>query len=276
MTKRFLEKLEAAALQNRSLLCVGLDADPQRMPVRDVAEFNRAIIDATQDLVCAYKPNLAFYEALGLEGLRALEATLACIPAHIPVIGDAKRGDIGNTAERYARAMFEVWGFDAVTASPFLGSDTVAPFLAYSDKGVFLLCRTSNPGAREFQDLIVSGDGSSGPLFEWTARWALRQEAEAAVGLVVGATYPQELARLRELCPDTPFLVPGVGAQEGELAAAVRAGVDARGRGAIINSSRQVLYASNDPQAYPEAARQAAQDLRDAINGALREVGETW
>ncbi len=276
MPGRFVGKLEAAAQKSRSLLCVGLDVDPQRLPVADVLEFNRAIIDATQDLVCAYKPNLAFYEALGLEGLRALEKTLACVPPHIPVIGDAKRGDIGNTAERYAHAMFKVWGFDAVTVSPFLGSDTVAPFLAYEDKGVFFLCRTSNPGAGEFQDLVVSREGWHGPLFEWTARWALGLEGKADVGLVVGATYPQELARLRELCPQTTFLIPGVGAQGGDLQASVRLGADTRGRGVVINASRQVLYASGDPRAYREAARQAAQDLRDAINTVLEEGGKGW
>ena len=274
----FLDKLEKACRTNQSLLCVGLDPVPERMPVSDTYEFNRQIIEATQDLVCAYKPNLAFYEAQGIEGLRALEKTLAAIPGHIPVIGDAKRGDIGPTAEAYARAMYDMWGFDAATVNPYLGRDAVEPFLAYRDRGVFLLCRTSNPGAREFQDLVASPPfgGDPRPLYEWVAvRGATWNEA-GNVGLVVGATYPDELAALRELCPDMPFLVPGVGAQGGDLERALRSGVDARGLGAIINASRQVLYASSDPKEFATAARSVAQQIRGQILQGLQEMGALW
>ena len=188
-----------------------MDPDPARMPVRDVFEFNRAIIDATQDLVCAYKPNVGFYEGLGEEGQRALRRTLDHIPGRIPVIGDCKRGDVQPTAASYARAVFDGWGFDAVTVNPYGGRDTVQPFTDYSDRGVFVWCRSSNPGARELQDLIaadpVSGDAH--PLYEWVAMRAAAWNASGNVGLVVGATYPEELRRVRELCPDMPILVPG-------------------------------------------------------------------
>ena len=274
----FLDKLDNACLANQSLLCVGLDPVPERMPVEDIYEFNRAIIEATQDLVCAYKPNLAFYEAQGMEGLRALAKTLECIPSHIPVIGDAKRGDIGPVAEAYAKAMFEVWGFDAVTVHPYLGRDAVEPFLAYRDRGVFLVCRTSNPSARELQDLAAtpSFGGDTRPLYEWVATRASSWSEHGNIGLVTGATYPDELTALRQLCPDMPFLIPGVGAQGGDLEQSVKGGIDARGLGAIINASRQVLYASRDPGEFAGAARAVAQELRGQIVQALREVGAPW
>ena len=149
----FVDKLLAASRANKSLLCIGLDPDPDLMPDVSIFEFNEAIISATSDLVCAYKPNLAFYEALGIEGLEALLETIECIPEHIPIIGDAKRGDIGNTAKAYAKSLFDMFGFDAATVNPYLGFDAIEPFLNYEDKGVFILCRTSNPGAKDFQDL---------------------------------------------------------------------------------------------------------------------------
>ncbi|MSQ40240.1 MAG: orotidine-5'-phosphate decarboxylase [Dehalococcoidia bacterium] len=274
----FLEKLERACRTNQSLLCVGLDPVPERMPVPGIYEFNRQIIDATHDLVCAYKPNLAFYEAQGLEGLRALEKTLAAIPSHIPVIGDAKRGDIGPTAVAYAKAMYEVWGFDAATVNPYLGRDAVEPFLAYRDRGVFLVCRTSNPGAREFQDLISSPPfgGDPRPLYEWVALKAMTWNEAGNVGLVAGATYPDELTALRELCPDMPFLIPGLGAQGGDLERSVRNGADGRGLGAVLNVSRQVLYASADPGKFAAAARAVAQDIRGQMVQVLREMEAPW
>jgi orotidine-5'-phosphate decarboxylase len=181
------------------------------MPRHDILEFNRGIIDATADLVCAYKPNLAFYEAFGLEGLVALEKTVKYIPEGIPVIGDAKRGDIGNTARRYAEALFSAFGFDAATLNPYLGYDSVEPFLEYPDKGVFILCRTSNPGALDFQALRC-GDV---PLYEVVAQKAKEWDRYGNIGLVVGATYPEELRRIRQLCPQMPLLIPGLGAQGG-------------------------------------------------------------
>ncbi|MDI6858254.1 MAG: orotidine-5'-phosphate decarboxylase [Dehalococcoidia bacterium] len=260
---RFFDKLERAATKNGSLLCVGLDPDPALMPITDVADFNQAIIEATADLVCAYKPNLAFYEALGERGLLALHKTLAAIPEDIPVIGDGKRNDIGNTARAYAHALFDHWRFDAVTVNPYLGGDALEPFLERPDKVAFVLCRTSNPGARDLQDLPVTLGGSPPrPLFEAVAEAARRWNTRANVGLVVGATYPEELRRVREICPDMTFLVPGVGAQGGDVAAVMANGLDARGGGLIINVSRQVLYASKESD-FAQAARRAAQALRD-------------
>ena len=271
----FNAKLQAACQANRSLLCVGLDPDPRRMPVADVFEFNRTIIDATSDLVCAYKPNLAFYEALGLGGLEALQKTVDHIRRRspgVPIIGDAKRGDVGSTAEAYAKALFESWGFDATTVNAYGGRDTVEPFLSYRGNGVFIWCRSSNPGAGDLQDLR---EVEGGTVYEAMATKAKGWSSSGNLGLVVGATYPQELSKLRELCPDMIFLVPGVGAQGGDLEAAVLAGVDREGRRAIINSSRQVLYASNGPD-YAQAARLQATRLREAINGALEQGGMGW
>ncbi|MFC1968014.1 orotidine-5'-phosphate decarboxylase [Chloroflexota bacterium] len=264
----FIEKLLAAAKHNRSLLCIGLDPDPDLMPRQAVLEFNKAIIDATADLVCAYKPNLAFYEAMGLEGLAALEKTVEHIPDSIPVIGDAKRSDIGNTARAYAKAIFSTFGFDATTVNPYLGYDSVEPFLKYADKGVFILCRTSNRGALDFQALNCwEGEARDSfcPLFELVAKKAREWDTYGNVGLVVGATYPEELKRVRELCPQMPLLIPGLGAQGGDLASSVRYGVDSHGGKAIINSSRQILYASKGGD-FAMAARQAAMELRDQIN----------
>jgi len=259
----FLEKLLQASRTNRSLLCVGLDPDPDLMPAVDVFQFNREIVDATSDLVCAYKPNLAFYEALGIEGLRALEKTIAYIPKSIPIIGDAKRGDVGSTARAYARALFDTFGFDAATVNPYLGYDSIEPFIEYKEKGVFILCRTSNVGSVHFQALLLSETGV--PLFEVVAHRAREWNTYGNIGLVVGATYPEELRRVRQLCPDIPLLIPGIGAQGGDLANAVRYGVDAQGQKAIISSSRQIIYASKGKD-FAMAARAAALKLRDEIN----------
>lgn len=259
----FRDKLASAVQANRSLLCVGLDPDPARIP-GDVATFLCATVEATSDLVCAFKPNLAFYEQLGEAGYAALRAVLQTIPSHIPVIADAKRGDVGHTARAYARALFDELGFDATTANPYLGGDAVEPFVERADRGVFVLCRTSNRGAGDLQDLQVVADGSPRPLYQVVAEMAKRWNTRGNVGLVAGATYPEELRRLREICPEMPFLVPGVGAQEGALAEAVRAGLDAQGNGIIVNSSRSVLYASEDGD-FARGARREAQALRDAI-----------
>ena len=275
----FTDRLLFASRRNESLLCVGLDPDPRLIPPQvGVAEFNRAIIEATQDLVCAYKPNLAFYEALGIKGWRALEETLRAIPDYLPVIGDGKRGDIGNTAEAYARALFEVWGFDAATVNPYLGRDSVQPFLDYQDRGVLIVCRTSNPGAGDFQDLLTNVENAAPwlSLYERVAQQASAWNDHGNVGLVVGATAPSELRRVREVCPHMPILIPGVGAQGGGVQAAVRAGVDAQGERAIVNASRGVIYASDDPDTYPQAARDAALHLRDTINRVLDDRGLGW
>ncbi len=255
----FYQQLEGAAKRNQSLLCVGLDPRPERLSAGDdLFSFNQRVIDATRDLVCAYKPNFAFYESAGPEGLEALRRTVAYVhnTAGVPVILDAKRGDIGSTAEAYARAAFEVWGADALTVNPYLGSDSVAPFTAYAERGVFLLCHTSNPGATDLQTLPCPDR----PLYEIVAEKA----AVWDTGLVVGATYPQALARIRALAPEAWILLPGVGAQGGDLEAALGAGLRTDGLGVVVNASRGVIYAG-DP-------RQAAWDLRRQINAARPSV----
>ena len=210
-----------------------------------------------------------------MKGLAALKQTVEYIPDSIPIIGDAKRGDIGNTAQAYARALFSVFDFDAATVNPYLGYDSVEPFIRYHDKGVFILCRTSNDGALDFQALrCLSGpaDGvGSCPLFEVVARKAQEWNVHGNVGLVVGATYPEELRLVRKLCPQAPLLIPGIGAQGGDLAMAVRWGTDAKGERAIISSSRQILYASSGKD-FAQAARRAALELRDRINCHLAEA----
>ena len=268
----FSDNLRRASEANRSLLCVGLDTDPRLMPINDVFEFNRAIVDATRDLVCCYKPNLAFYEARGPAGLEALRRTVEHIGGDVPVIGDAKRGDIGNTARAYASALFDYYGFDAVTANPYMGGDTLAPFLDYADRGVFVVCRTSNPGSGDFQSLPVTRpDGEQWPLYMEVAARCSEWNTSGNVGLVVGATYPEELQKVRAQCPDLPILIPGIGAQGGDLRASVVNGLDTRGGGILISASRQVLYASKGPD-FAERARDAALDLRDRINQCCSEA----
>jgi orotidine-5'-phosphate decarboxylase len=272
----FTDKLASAASRNRSLLCVGLDVDPRLAPPSLVGSdswierFALGIVEATADLVCAYKPNIAFYEALGIDGYHGLRRVLDGLPKEALRIVDAKRGDVGNTAEAYARALFDVWGADAVTVNPYQGADALAPFISYRDRGVFILCKTSNPGSSDFQDLTVDWDGARIPLYEAVAHKTLTWNGAGNCGLVVGATYPRQLARVREIAPDLPVLLPGVGAQEGDLEAAVRAGVDGAGGGLVVNASRGVIYASNGDD-WQSAARAAALALRDAIEAARRE-----
>jgi uridine monophosphate synthetase len=262
----FAEKLTHAIEQNDSLLCAGLDPRPDRFPPQMRAQpdptftLNKTIIDATADLVCAYKPNFAFYEAQGLEGLAALKRTVEYIHnvTDVPVILDAKRGDIGSTAEAYAKAVFEVWEADAVTVNPYLGHDAVQPFTAYTDRGVFLLCHTSNPGATDLQTLDCGGR----PLYQVVAEQAVHWGAN--VGLVIGATYPEALRAVREMAPQMWVLLPGVGAQGGDLEAALAAGLDEQGSGIIVNASRSIIYAENP--------RVAAQELRHRINAARRMI----
>jgi orotidine-5'-phosphate decarboxylase len=266
----FKERLVRASRARESLLCVGLDPDLERLPPhlrrelgdQAVLEFNRRIIEATQDLVCAYKLNLAFYEQLGPTGLEMLKETLASIPDGVLKIADAKRGDIGNTAKAYAKAIFDYYGFDAATVNPYLGLEALEPFLEYKDCGTFVLCRTSNPGAREFQDLRCEEK----PLYLWVAEAVARaNERFGNLGLVVGATWPEELKEVRELVGDElPILIPGVGAQAGDLEKAVRYGVNSRGELAIINVSRAVIFASS-AEDFAQAARAAAQRLREEI-----------
>lgn len=260
----FFERVALRSREAGTYVCVGLDPDFRRHAPADIVAYNRAIIEATAPYVACFKPNIAFYEQWGVPGLRALEDTLALVPTGIPVIGDVKRGDIGNTAEAYARAMFQAWGFDAVTLSGYMGRDTVEPFLAYADRGVFILCRTSNPGAREFQGQRLEGGRY---LFEAVAIAAAGWGP--AIGLVVGATAPAELRRVRELVPGLPLLVPGVGAQGGSPGDVVAAAGAEPGR-LLVNASRSVYYAGEGPR-FAQAAAEAARALRDDLNAAAAE-----
>ena len=235
------------------------------MPAVKPLEFGKAIIDATHDLVCAYKPNLAFYEALGIEGLTVLVKLTEHIPSDIPIIGDAKRSDVGNTAKAYAKALFSTFGFDAATVNPYLGFDSIEPFISYRDKGVFILCRTSNSGASDFQDLHSIAGLS---LYEEVAQKAREWNVYGNIGLVVGATCPEDLKKVRSICPEMPFLIPGIGAQGGDLASAVKYGMDAKGERAIITVSRQIIYASRERD-FAEAARITAEEMRNQINSYL-------
>jgi orotidine-5'-phosphate decarboxylase len=263
----FNEKLKNAMKMNESLLCIGLDPDLDQ--IREgmaVSKFNKAIIEATSDLVCAYKLNLAFYEALD-KGMESLKRTIKAIPKNIPIIGDCKRGDIGNSSKAYAKAMFSKHGFDAVTVSPYMGFDSIEPFIDYWEKGVFILCRTSNPGSADFQSLPFILESKEVPLFEIVAlkaeQWNKKGKGHN-IGLVVGATQPEELKLIRHNHPNMLLLIPGIGAQGGDLITAVKNGVDAWGKGAIFTSSRQIIYASRRRD-FAQAARQVALSMRDEI-----------
>ena len=276
----FIDQLAHAQRQNDSLLCVGLDPEPARFPVAwkgqsdRIYDFCAAIVDATKDLVCAFKPQIAYFAAHRAEDqLERLMAHMRRVAPQVPVILDAKRGDIGSTAEQYAREAFDRYQADAVTLSPFMGFDTVEPFLRYPGKGVILLCRTSNPGGSDLQNLRLADVPGNPRVYEHLAAQAQGPwNTNGQIGLVVGATFPEEIARVRELAPTLPLLIPGVGAQGGDAAATVKAGLRTDASGAItgtvvVNSSRSVLYASSGAD-FASAARQAAQETRLALNAA--------
>jgi orotidine 5'-phosphate decarboxylase subfamily 2 len=256
----FNARIDRDAERLGTLLCVGLDPHPGRFE-GDVADFCRRVIDATIEAALAFKPNAAFFEATGVTGLASLKTVIDHIAGERLVILDAKRGDIGSTAEAYARAVFDVLGADGVTVNPYLGGDAVRPFLGREGLGAFVLCHTSNPGASDFQALRVGEE----PLFVEVARKASTWNVSHNVGLVVGATYPDEMARVRAEAPLLPFLVPGIGAQGGDLEAAVAAGMDTHGRGLVINSSRGIIFA--------EEPGDAALRTADAINEARTRAG---
>ncbi|MGE3961079.1 MAG: orotidine-5'-phosphate decarboxylase [Dehalococcoidia bacterium] len=262
----FTDKFRGAAARNHSLLCVGLDPDASKIPAGVSArDFLFGLVDATHDTVCAYKPNIAFFEPDLAEGITLLRDLIAYIQRHeVPVLLDAKRGDVGHTAEAYARAIYDSLGADAVTLNAYLGRDSLEPFLRRPDRMAFLLCRTSNPGAVDVQDLQVEGH----PLYEHVAYLANEWNEHANIGLVVGATYPTEARRIREICPALPFLMPGVGAQSAEVEAAVQAALDADGGGILVNASRGVMYAPAEDGRWADASRRAAESLRDEINAA--------
>ncbi len=261
----FIEKVKHAAEKTDSLVCVGLDTDMEKIPdylaIEEdaVYRFNEAIIESTSDLVCAYKPNSAFYEALGNRGISALEKTCKIIPPEIPIILDVKRGDISNSAVKYADYSYDFIGADAVTVNPYMGFDAVKPFMR-SGKCVFVLCVTSNDSAKDFQ-FLETGEGA---LYERVAKAAVRWSGEGEIGLVVGATKPETMRRIRDIVGDMPILVPGVGAQGGDIETVVRECGGNPGL-TIVNSSRDILYASKEPD-FPDAARLSLLSLRNNIN----------
>ncbi|MBN2411855.1 orotidine-5'-phosphate decarboxylase [candidate division KSB1 bacterium] len=267
----FREKLTNIIKKKQSLLCVGLDTDIEKIPdflksdPEPLFAFNKAIIDATAEYAAAFKVNTAFYEAYGAAGWSALEKTFACIPAGTLKIADAKRGDIGNTAKMYAKAVFEKLKADAVTLNAYMGKDSAAPFLQDPEKGVFFLCLTSNPGSQDFQ---YFNDGKH-KLYERIALTVNEWNGNSNCGLVVGATHPEELRGIRSLVPGLPFLIPGIGAQGGDLEKSVQYGLDENGTGALFNSSRAIIYASGD-KSFARAASIAAKDTRDALNKTKR------
>ncbi len=276
MTGRNFRVLLEKKWDEKKFLCVGLDTDFDKIPGHlrtagpgeGILAFNKAIVDATKDVACAFKPNSAFYEAYGDHGFAALQATIAYInevAPDVPVILDAKRADIGNTNNGYIASAFGYLGADAITVHPYLGSEALAPFLERSDKGVFVLCRTSNPGAGELQDIDAGGE----PLYMHIARLVSESwNRNRNCGLVVGATYPDEMRTIRAAADDLPFLIPGIGAQGGDLEKTVAAGKDSRGRGMIISASRSITFASSGAD-FADVARTKAQELHDAIQKAL-------
>jgi orotidine-5'-phosphate decarboxylase len=269
----FTQKLAAAWRRNDSLLCVGLDPDVKRLPAHlqqqpdGIFTFCKQIIDATHDLVCAFKPQIAYFAALGAEDqLQAVCDYLRLTYPHLPIILDAKRGDIGATAQQYAREAFERYQADAVTVNPYMGFDSVEPYLEWRERGVIVLCRTSNPGGSDLQFLQVEGHPQR-PLYQHVADLvANKWNRNGQCALVVGATFAQELAQVRAIVGDMPLLVPGIGAQGGDIEASVRAGRTADGYGMMINSSRAILFAASDEETYAAAARQVATATMDEIN----------
>ncbi len=265
----FIEKLKKAWEKNNSLVCVGLDPDLSKLPecVKDkefpIFEFNKQIIDATHDLVCSYKPQVAYYA--GQDAEKELKMTIDYIHANypeIPVIFDSKRGDIGSTADMYAKEAFDRYNADSVTVNPYMGTDTLKPFLDYAERGVIALCRTSNPSGDEIQNLIVEDKA----IYKHVAKMANEKwNYNNNILLVVGATYPAELGEIREICPDIPFLVPGIGAQGGDIEAVLKVGLTADKAGLVINSSRGIIYAGNGED-FAQKSREATETLRNTIN----------
>jgi len=265
----FREKLSNIVHRNDSLVCVGLDIDKEKMPKflfdsskQPYLEFNKSIIDSTKDIVCAYKLNMAFYEVFGKEGFELLEKTIKHIPKEIIVILDGKRNDIGNTAKKYAQSLFETYKADAITVNPYLGIDGVKPFLEYKDKCSFILCRTSNPSAVDFQDLKTQGE----PLYQIVAEKIKDWNKIGCCGAVVGATYPDELKTIRSILgDDIPLLIPGIGKQGGDIEKTVKCGTNSKHEMALINSSREIIFAG-DKEDFAEKSREKASSLRIEIN----------
>jgi len=265
----FKQKLTAISHNNNSLVCIGLDVDKEKMPKflfesskHPYLEFNKSIIDSTKDIVCAYKLNMAFYEVLGTEGFELLKKTIKHIPKDVVVILDGKRNDIGNTARKYAQTLFETLSADAITVNPYLGKDGVAPFLEYKDKCSFILCRTSNASAGDFQDLAVSET----PLYQIVAKKIKEWNENDNCGAVVGATYPEEVKTIRSILGDEiPILIPGIGKQGGDVEKTIKNGTNSKGKMAVINSSRGIIFAGDDED-FATVSLKKAISLRDEIN----------
>lgn len=267
----FQEKLNKLITKNNSILSIGLDSDQDKIPKHLLSledplfVFNKAIIDATHDLVCAYKPNIAFYEAYGEKGHKNLKKTTEYLQAkypEIPIILDAKRGDIGSTAKMYAKTVFDYWMADAVTVNPYLGLDSLEPFLKYEDKGIIILCRTSNPNASDFQDLMINNI----PLYIYVAKKAVEWNKKYNnCILVVGSTWPEQLKKIRKIAPEMFFLVPGIGTQGGDLKKTLEYGLTKTRSGLIINSSSAIIYASSEKD-FAQKARETAMTLKNQIN----------
>lgn len=267
----FIKKLDELINKNNSLLCVGLDTNLSKIPqyllkAKDpIFEFNKAIIDATHDLVCAYKPQIAYYEAAGIDGLKSLKKTVDYIKKNypeVPIICDAKRADIGSTSKQYAISLFDNYDFDAVTVNPYLGFDGLEPFMEYKDKGIIILCRTSNPGAADFQDIKINGKPFYLRVAEKIVEWNKKYNNCL---MVVGSTWPEEMKKIREMAPNMFFLVPGTGTQGGDLENTIKNGLTKDKSGLIISVSRAIIYASKDND-FAEKAREKSIIFKDEIN----------
>jgi orotidine-5'-phosphate decarboxylase len=272
----FIDKLNARHREAHTMLCIGLDPVSSKLPphiqvdAAGVVRFCQEIVEATATFAAAFKPNLAFFTELGRDGLDALWAVKQAIPADIPVILDCKVGDVGETARAYARGWFDAFGFDAITVNPYLGEDALEPFFQYGGRGVIVICKTSNPGSGDFQDRAMASGGSLFLEVADSCR-AWDDAYPAQVGLVVGATYPEELAAVRQRVGNQLILVPGLGAQGGDVAASIRAGLDVSGGGLLLSASRSILYAG-DGRDFATAAEHAARNHRDEIAAALGDV----
>ena len=263
----FNKTLKEKTLKQKSFLIVGLDPDLKKMPVKDIFEFNKEIIDKTYDIVVGYKPQLAFYEAQGIEGMKMLAKTIEYIknlPEKKLIIGDCKRSDIDSTSEAYAKAMFEYWDFDACTIVPYFGKDGIIPFSNYVNKGVFIVCKSSNNSGKEIQDFFSEKEDLS--VYQKVAKIASNLNTNHNIGLVMGATYPNQLSIIRKEHPDLPFLIPGIGHQKGDLEKVINYSTGENTSAVLINSSRGIIYASNDKEKYGISAREKALETNKKIS----------
>ena len=262
-------KLKSVISKKKSFVCVGLDPHKDYLPISDVFEFNKIIIDSTIDIVSAYKPQFAFYESLGLEGLKQLKLTIEYIKKisdDVIIIGDAKRGDIDSTSAAYANSLFNFWEVDIATVNPYMGRDSILPFLEYKSRGIYVICRTSNMGGRDLQELkLDSGD----KIYEKVAEYTDEISSEDNLGYVIGATYPNEIKSLREKYPSRSFLIPGIGKQGGDLKTSVDSAKDFANTGFLINASRSIIFSAKNNEDFGLSARNESIKLRDNINNLL-------